>query len=268
MPAKKKKPQRPSAEGNRIAAFEGARSKPRSGNARPRQASQHAQTRDGGARSVPESQREISGGSAGQRQGKNPGANVPVPEVTEPLTDPRSDPEVMFRILSDKIAAKVDRAAMKAGASAAQEVSRQLTAELDAAIAGAQSTAGKMGTLVQQAVQAAVDEALRTAVLNATRVHEEHLAQLALIDRTAQTVRDLPAVQLRIDAELRRSGLSRVTSPDPEVFNLVNPAEHEDSVSYTVVAPAYVDSRTGRIVQRGEMRRIPAASTSEGGESR
>ncbi|MFC9123244.1 hypothetical protein ACFTXO_26175 [Streptomyces sp. NPDC057067] len=174
----------------------------------------------------------------------------------------------MFRILSDKIATKVDKAAMKAGASAAQEVSRQLTAELDAAIAGAQSTAGKMGALVQQAVQAAVDESLRTAVLNATRVHEEHLAQLALIDRTAQTARDLSALQLRIDAEMRRSGLTRVTTPDPDAFNLSNPAEHEGSGSYEVLAPAYVDGRTGRIVQRGEMRRIPATPTSQEGDGR
>ncbi|MGW4227790.1 hypothetical protein ACWEF9_00635 [Streptomyces sp. NPDC004980] len=169
----------------------------------------------------------------------------------------------MFRILSDKIAVTVDKAARKAGTSAAQQVSRQLTAELDAAIAGVQSTAGKMGALVQQAVQAAVDESLRTAVLNATRVHEEHLAQLALIDRTAQTARDLSAVQLRIDAEMRRSGLTRVTTPDADAFNLSNPAEHEGSAAYEVLAPAYVDGRTGRIVQRGEMRRVPAAPTGQ-----
>ncbi|MGW2529205.1 hypothetical protein ACWC10_19435 [Streptomyces sp. NPDC001595] len=186
------------------------------------------------------------------------------------LIDPRSDPEVMFRILSDKIAAKVDRAAMKAGASAAQEVGRRLTAELDAAIAGAQSTAGKMGALVQQAVQAAVDEALRTAVLNATRVHEEHLAQLALIDRTAQTAADISAVRLRVEQEMRRSGLTRITGPDPDAFNLTNPTEHVGSSTFEVLAPAYADSRTGRIIQRGEMRRVaePAVHDSEGGSDR
>ncbi|MFF3499312.1 hypothetical protein [Streptomyces sp. NPDC003247] len=167
----------------------------------------------------------------------------------------------MFRILSDKIAAKVDRAAMKAGASAAQEVGRRLTAELDAAIAGAQSTAGKMGSLVQQAVQAAVDEALRTAVLNATRVHEEHLAQLALIDRTAQTSQDIAAVRLRVEEEMRRSGLTRITEADPDAFNLVNPDAHKGSSSYEVLAPAYADQRTGRIIHRGEMRRLPSTST-------
>lgn len=163
-----------------------------------------------------------------------------------------------------------NRAAMKAGASAAKEVGRRLTAELDAAIAGAQSTAGKMGALVQQAVQAAVDEALRTAVLNATRVHEEHLAQLALIDRTAQTAGHISAVRLRVEEEMRRSGLTRVTEPDPDCFNLVNPTEHMDSTRYEVLAPAYTDSRSGRVIQRGEMRRVPvdaaAATTTEGRE--
>jgi len=255
----KKKPRRPATESQRIKAFEGVRSKPRSGGGRPARSPSEADrpsSRDLGAQVGAEK-------AAGPRDGKadaerdNP---LSASEAAEPLVDPRSDPEVMFRILSDKIATKVDRAAMKAGASAAQEVSRRLTAELDAAIAGAQSTAGKMGTLVQQAVQAAVDEALRTAVLNATRVHEEHLAQLALIDRTAQAARDLSAVRLRIDEEMRRSGLTRLTTGDPDAFNLVNPKDHQGSTTYEVLTPAYADSRTGRIVQRGEMRRTPQPS--------
>jgi len=255
MPSKKS-PRKPAAESRRIKAFEGVRSKPRSGGGRPvrsRSDEDQADRRDLGAH-VGEN------GEGGARAGAARDDRQTASAAAESLVDPRSDPEVMFRILSDKIAAKVDRAAMKAGASAAQEVSRRLTAELDAAIAGAQSTAGKMGTLVQQAVQAAVDEALRTAVLNATRVHEEHLAQLALIDRTAQTARDISAVRLRIDEEMRRSGLTRLTAGDPEAFNLANPTEHEGSTTYEVLAPAYADSRTGRIIQRGEMRRIPSPS--------
>jgi hypothetical protein len=250
-------PRKPASEPRRIPEFEGVRGKP-------------------GKKSKGRSQsRTDSSATTQRRQRNNPDASRPerpsdqrVDEAVAdsshtaaepgPLVDPRSDPEVMFRILSDKIAAKVDRAAMKAGASAAQEVGRRLTAELDAAIAGAQSTAGKMGTLVQQAVQAAVDEALRTAVLNATRVHEEHLAQLALIDRTAQTAGDISSVRLRVEQEMRRSGLTRITAPDPGSFNLINPAEHVGSTAFEVLAPAYVDSRTGRVIQRGEMRRLPS----------
>ncbi|NUV60433.1 hypothetical protein [Streptomyces sp. CAI-85] len=251
MPPQKKARKKPAAEPRRIEAFEGVRNRPKTGRARARSWDE--------ADPAP---RPAQGAPSTVRRAQRPPAEVTVQgagTTTEAATavDPRSDPEVMFRILSDKIAVKVDRAAMKAGASAAQEVSRRLTAELDAAIEGAQSVAGKMGTLVQHAVQAAVDEALRTAVLNATRVREEHLAQLALIDRTAQTAGDVTAVRLRVEEEMRRSGLTRITVADPDAFNLVNPAEHRGSSAYEVLAPAYVDGRTGQIVQRGEMQRMP-----------
>ncbi|MCQ9131580.1 hypothetical protein [Streptomyces hilarionis] len=267
MPAKKE-PRKSAAEPRRIKAFEGVRSKPVRKAARsvpPRDPANH-EPRGAGARSSGDG--SVPGSAEEARRKVVDDSGAPAEGVA--LLDPRADPEVMFRILSDKIAAKVDRAAMKAGASAAQEVGRRLTAELDAAIAGAQSTAGKMGSLVQQAVQSAVDEALRTAVLNATRVREEHLAQLALIDRTAQTAQDITAVRLRVEEEMRRSGITRVTEADPESFNLVNPGEHADSRAYEVLAPAYTDSRTGRVVQRGEMRRVPshADPVTEGGEDR
>ncbi|MFJ3304100.1 hypothetical protein ACIPSA_13410 [Streptomyces sp. NPDC086549] len=261
-----KKPHKPAAEPRRIPEFEGVRPKPvNSGTrrARPYDGEQRAARNQDTASGKKPTER-TRGRAHDERVEDRSAATV----EAAPLVDPRSDPEVMFRVLSDKIAAKVDRAAMKAGASAAQEVGRRLTAELDAAIAGAQSTAGKMGTLVQQAVQAAVDEALRTAVLNATRVHEEHLAQLALIDRTAQTAGHISAVRLRVEEEMRRSGLTRVTEPDPDCFNLVNPAEHAGSTRYEVLAPAYTDTRSGRVIQRGEMRRVPVDTVtgSEGGE--
>ncbi|GAA1425444.1 hypothetical protein GCM10009601_32390 [Streptomyces thermospinosisporus] len=267
MPPENKR-KKPAAQPRRIKEFEGVRSKPRKSSARPTKpkgtAEQSPRQRQTAGTQAQESRTPVAspGNEAQDRSGKGVG--------TEPLVDPRSDPEVMFRILSEKIATKVDRAAMKAGTSVAQEVGRKLTAELDAAIAGAQSTAGKLGTLVQQAVQTAVDEALRTAVMNATRIHEEHLAQLALIDRTAQTAQDLDAVRLRIEQEMRRSGLTRITDPDPASFNLVNPAEHEGSTAYEVLAPAYADSASGRIVQRGEMRRVPqgAGDSAAEGSSR
>jgi hypothetical protein len=263
MPSENK-PNRSPAQARRIKEFEGVRTKPqRSGGARRTKPKGEAEQPQRGNRDAGAEQREAERATTEPSDKSRPTRTSGRPDA-EPLVDPRSDPEVMFRILSDKIAAKVDRAAMKAGASAAQEVGRRLTAELDAAIAGAQSAAGKMGTLVQQAVQAAVDEALRTAVLNATRIHEEHLAQLALIDRTAQTAQDLSAVRLRIEQEMRRSGLTRITVPDPGSFNLVNPAEHEGSTKYEVLAPAYADSGSGRIVQRGEMRRMPSESRTSG----
>ncbi|MFF6802911.1 hypothetical protein [Streptomyces sp. NPDC012616] len=268
MPAKRE-PRKPAAEPRRIKAFEGVRGKPAKKTARrvaPRDPVRPEPRGEGARGPGNEPERSAPAKEVRRSAGDATGATA----QGGPLLDPRADPEVMFRILSDKIAAKVDRAAMKAGASAAREVSRRLTAELDAAIAGAQSAAGKMGSLVQQAVQAAVDEALRTAVLNATRVREEHLAQLALIDRTAQTSQDIAAVRLRVEEEMRRSGIRRITEADPESFNLVNPGEHPSSSTFEVLAPAYTDDRTGRIVQRGEIRRLPShtAPVAEGGEDR
>ncbi|MFJ6539573.1 hypothetical protein ACIQMP_02905 [Streptomyces sp. NPDC091385] len=275
MPSNSRKSQRSAAEPQRIKEFEGVREKPGRGGARRarsaegagQQTARNGETGSGGRPEARRADRRQDTRGEDTPSRVSDGASRP-PADAAPLVDPRTDPEVMFRILSEKIATKVDRAAMKAGASAAQEVGRRLTAELDAAIAGAQSTAGKMGTLVQQAVQAAVDEALRTAVLNATRVHEEHLAQLALIDRTAQTAESVGAVRLRVEEEMRRSGLTRRTEPDPDCFNLVNPAEHPGSTRYEVLAPAYTDSRTGRVIQRGEMRRLPASASGSdrGGE--
>ncbi|MFF2774564.1 hypothetical protein ACFVU3_06615 [Streptomyces sp. NPDC058052] len=242
MSSQKKSAQKPPRKGKTInPVFESGRGYQPGGAAR-RTTSSHERTPQ-----MPE--RHEARGGQGQKPREAAGAE------RDSLVDPRSDPEVMFRLISEKIADKVGQAALKAGTKAANIVSTRLTEELDAAIAGAQSTAGKMGALVQQAVQAAVDDALRTAVLNATRVHEEHLAQLALIDRTAQTTGDLSAVQLRIDAEMGRSGLRRITTPDPETFNVLEAEGDFTSEGFEVLAPAYVDSRSGRIVQRGEMRR-------------
>ncbi|MFK0157362.1 hypothetical protein ACIQVK_35535 [Streptomyces sp. NPDC090493] len=269
MPSNEK-PRKPVSQPRRIPEFEGVRSRPaKSGKGRSRSRTETDATAEGQQRSSSGTQRqEPTRDRMDADEAADPSATASDPGL---LVDPRSDPEVMLRLVSEKIAAKVDRAAMKAGASVAQELSRRLTAELDAAIAGVQSTAGRMGTLVQQAVQAAVDEALRTAVLNATRVHEEHLAQLALIDCTVQTAGDIAAVKLRVEQEMRRSGLIRITAPDPDAFNLTNPSEHTGSTIFEVLAPAYADGRTGRIIQRGEMRRLPSESVApddEGGSDR
>ncbi|MFF8650527.1 hypothetical protein ACF06D_20140 [Streptomyces griseoluteus] len=179
-------------------------------------------------------------------------------------TDVLARPDVLFAKLSEKLAAKVDKAASKAGQKAAQELSLRLRTQLDDSIREAMSTAEKMGSVVRQAVQAAVDDALRTAALDETRARERQLAQLALIDRTAHTTQDLEAVRLRVEAEMSRSGLKRVTDPgDLEMFDLDNPGEHTGSDGFEVISPAYVDTATGRIVQRGIVQRIASTSSTE-----
>ncbi|WP_371580714.1 hypothetical protein [Streptomyces sp. NBC_01314] len=184
-------------------------------------------------------------------------------------TDVLARPDILFAKLSEKLATKVDKAASKAGQKAAQELSLRLRTQLDESIREAMSTADKMGSVVRQAVQAAVDDALRTAALDETRARERQLAQLALIDRTAHTTQDLKAVRLRVDAEMSRSGLKRVTDPDDlGVFDVDNPAEHTRNGRYEVIVPAYVDTATGRVVQRGTVHHIasPPAADGEDGQ--
>ncbi|WP_405731166.1 hypothetical protein OG607_32860 [Streptomyces sp. NBC_01537] len=185
-------------------------------------------------------------------------------ERTHMPSDALADPEVFFERISEKLALRVDKAASKAGLKASQELSLKLREELDDAIREAMSTADKVGTLVRQAVQAAVDDALRTAVLEATRVREQQLSQLALIDRTAAAAQDLAAVRLRIDAELKRSGLERVLTLDNLApFDVVNPGEHSDSSAFELLVPAYVETSSGRVVQRGEVRQLPMDRSDE-----
>ncbi|MDH6227844.1 hypothetical protein [Streptomyces sp. MJP52] len=258
MPAGKRKSVKrvAAAEPRQIPEFREARSRPR------RKPSDASGGRDQSPRP---GSRDESGRPDVDRPQSGPSEETAHPVREGSLADLSADPEAMFRILSEKIAPKVAKAARSAGTHVTQTVSHELRSGLDDAIAEAMSAAAKMGSLVEQAVQSAVDEALRTAVLNATRVRAEHLAQLALIDRTARTTLDVSAIRLRLDAEMRRSSLTRVTVPDPDLFNLVNPAEHAGSTAYEVLAPAYVDDRTGTIVQRGEMRRV-AEGTTEGQE--
>ncbi|MER6196440.1 hypothetical protein ABT234_03515 [Streptomyces sp. NPDC001586] len=180
------------------------------------------------------------------------------------MGDALADPSVLFEKLTVKLASQVDKAASKAGLKASQELSRKLTEELDDAIRVAMSTADKVGTLVRQAVQAAVDDTLRTAVLDATRVRDEQLAQLALIDRTVWGTADIAAVRLRVEAEMKRAGLTRLTTPaNLPAFDVVDPEGHNDAASYEVLSPAYVETTTGRVVQRGAVRQLPADGTVE-----
>ncbi|MGW4648486.1 hypothetical protein [Kitasatospora sp. NPDC004289] len=239
MPPKKKQ-SRP--EPQHIAAFEGQRSRP--GPSRPPRP----------ARAEPDQ------GHQGREVQSQPAAG---------------DPGEFFERLSEKVAHKAQKAAATAGSSATREITQKLTTKLDEAIADAMRAADTVGTMVRREVQAAIDDTLRNAVMDAMRIREQHLAQLALIDRAVTVAQDLAAVRLRLDAELKRSGLIRVIEADPELFDLVNPEEYPDSQTFEVITPAYVEGSTGRAVQRGEMRRRsamtwlgPSDAITVGGEGR
>lgn len=182
-------------------------------------------------------------------------------------SDPLSDPEALFKKLSIQLAPKVEKSAVKAGNTAAKKISDSLTEELNEAISQAMSAAGKVGALVRENVHGAVDDALRTAVLQASQVREQQLAQLAVIDRTARQARNLDTVRLRIDAELTRAGLQRVTNcADLSLFDREDGTDQRGSAAitaYEVSQPAYVDKVNGRVVQRGRVRPSTTAVADE-----
>ncbi|MEU9377836.1 hypothetical protein AB0D94_29310 [Streptomyces sp. NPDC048255] len=99
-------------------------------------------------------------------------------------------------------------------------------------------------------------EAVRGAVVEGIRTRQMHLAQLAVIDRTAHQADSLRALCARIDGEISRAGLVRVTEPgDLSLFNLVDADALRQGADeppvYSVVAPAYTDRESGKPVERG-----------------
>ncbi|MFE2151386.1 hypothetical protein ACFXAO_15285 [Streptomyces lavendulae] len=99
-------------------------------------------------------------------------------------------------------------------------------------------------------------EAVRGAVVEGIRTRQMHLAQLAVIDRTAHQADSLRALCARIDGEITRAGLVRVTEPgDLSLFNLVDADAlrqgSDEPPVYSVVAPAYTDRESGKPVERG-----------------
>ncbi|MFF4261711.1 hypothetical protein [Streptomyces virginiae] len=247
---------------NSIPEFQGVRSRSRPGVARDQPKAQGQQPRSSGGQAGSDARTD----KARQQTVRNRDLDVAEEHDgrTPVVGDALADPGALFEKLTMKLASQVDKAASKAGLKASQELSRKLTEELDDAIRVAMSTADKVGTLVRQAVQAAVDDTLRTAVLDATRVRDQQLAQLALIDRTAWGTDDIEAVRLRVDAEMKRAGLTRLTTPtNLTPFDVVDSEEHNHAASYEVLSPAYVETVTGRVVQRGAVRRLPADGTGE-----
>jgi len=100
------------------------------------------------------------------------------------------------------------------------------------------------------------NEAVRGAVIDGIRTRQMHLAQLAVIDRTAHQAAKLKTLRARIDNEITRAGLVRVTEPeDLSLFDLVDPDSLRQGVAeppdYSVLAPAYTDRESGKLVERG-----------------
>ena len=96
-------------------------------------------------------------------------------------------------------------------------------------------------------------EAVRAGVLDGMRVRSMHLAQLAAIDRTSWRTASLSVLQKRVAEEVAKAGVERVTEPDDlSLFQLAegSPKGSEDS-ELRVLAPAYRDQESGRVVEVG-----------------
>ncbi|MFF9213239.1 MULTISPECIES: hypothetical protein [unclassified Streptomyces] len=107
-------------------------------------------------------------------------------------------------------------------------------------------------------------DAVRAGVVEGMRSRDRHLAQLAVIDRAAAQASALTELQERIDRELALAGLRRISDlSDLTAFNLADESgtpdgSPPDSDSYELVSPAYIDAETGRMIERGWIRSLPA----------
>ncbi|MFF7309090.1 hypothetical protein ACIBAH_24330 [Streptomyces sp. NPDC051445] len=103
-------------------------------------------------------------------------------------------------------------------------------------------------------------EAVRSGVLESIRTRQMHLAQLAVLHRQALEAKTLRVVLTRIDDEAAKAGLQIVgDAGDQSLFNVVEDQPgvmKTDPVTFELVAPAYVDKESGKLVERGWLRAV------------
>ncbi|MEV6382575.1 hypothetical protein AB0M31_24540 [Streptomyces sp. NPDC051773] len=105
-------------------------------------------------------------------------------------------------------------------------------------------------------------EAVRKGVLESIRTRQMHLAQLAVLHRQALEAKKLTAVVTRLDYEAAKAGLQIVgDAGDQSLFNIVEDQPgvmQRGPVTFELVAPAYVDKESGKLVERGWLRAVAA----------
>ncbi len=103
-------------------------------------------------------------------------------------------------------------------------------------------------------------EAVRSGVLESIRTRQMHLAQLAVLHRQALEAKTLRVVLTRIDDEAAKAGLQIVGDiGDQSLFNVVEDQPgvmKTGPVTFELVAPAYVDKESGKLVERGWLRAV------------
>ncbi|WP_406309426.1 hypothetical protein [Streptomyces sp. NBC_00623] len=103
-------------------------------------------------------------------------------------------------------------------------------------------------------------DAVRKGVLESIRTRQMHLAQLAVLHRQALDAKTLKVVLSRLDHEAAKAGLQIVgDTGDQSLFNVVEDQPgvmKTGPVTFEVVAPAYVDTESGKLVERGWLRAV------------
>ncbi|MEY2243265.1 hypothetical protein AB8A21_10025 [Streptomyces sp. BF23-18] len=110
-------------------------------------------------------------------------------------------------------------------------------------------------------------EAVRKGVLESVRTRQMHLAQLAVLHRQALDAKSLQVVVTRLDHLAAKAGLQIVgDTGDQSLFNVVEDPPgvmRKGPVTLELVAPAYLDKESGKLVERGWLRAVAKVPTAE-----
>ncbi|MFF8953446.1 hypothetical protein ACF09I_32265 [Streptomyces sp. NPDC014940] len=137
------------------------------------------------------------------------------------------------------------------------------TEKLGAALAGKETGVDLVSALraeLMRRVLPQFTEAVRKGVLESIRTRQMHLAQLAVLHRQALDAKTLQVVLTRLEDETAKAGLRVVgDTGDQSLFNVVEDQPgvmKRGPVTFELVAPAYVDKESGKLVERGWLRAV------------
>ncbi|MGW7619732.1 hypothetical protein ACWGLG_28580 [Streptomyces antimycoticus] len=151
-----------------------------------------------------------------------------------------------------------------------QKELEQATEKLGAALADKENDADLVSAFraeLMRRVLPQFTEAVRKGVLESVRTRQMHLAQLAVLHRQALDAKTLKVVLTRLDHEAAKAGLQIVgDAGDQSLFNVVEDQPgvmKRGPVTFEVVAPAYVDKESGKLVERGWLRAVAKVPPAE-----
>jgi hypothetical protein len=139
----------------------------------------------------------------------------------------------------------------------------EATEKLGAALADKETEADLVSAVraeLMRRVLPQFTEAVRQGVLESIRTRQMHLAQLAVLHRQALDAKTLKVVLTRLDHEAAKAGLQIVgDTGDQSLFNVVEDQPgvmKKGPITFELVAPAYVDKESGKLVERGWLRAV------------